>query len=126
MDKKIIKFDDNEIEKFKFHHYKGLILIHNIDINKKVVSTKVSFGKKDFKYLIGYKDAKKVRPLFIFLPKTSTYRRDFDKTKCMSFLMEDRILLEKYNKIWKKYSKIIKKEFESKIALSEKTKKLKN
>ena len=101
-------------------------MIHNIDINKKVVPTKVSFGKKDFKYLIGCKYAKKVRPLLIFLPKTSTYRRDFDKTKCMSFLMKDRKLLEKYNKIWKKYSNIIKKEFESKIVLSEKTKKLKN
>ena len=25
------------------------------------------------------------RPLCIFLAKMSTYRRDFDKTKCMSF-----------------------------------------
>ena len=43
--------------------------ISNIDINKIVVSNKVSFGEKDFKYFIGYKDAKKVRPLCIFLPK---------------------------------------------------------
>ena len=30
----------------------------------------VSFGKKGFKYFIGYKDAK-IRPLCIFLPKMS-------------------------------------------------------
>ena len=41
----------------------------------------VSFGKKDFKYLIGYKDANKNRPFCIFLPKMSSYRRDFDETK---------------------------------------------
>ena len=37
------------------------------------------------------------------------YRRDFDKTKCMSFLIKDKKLLEKYNEIWKKVSNIIKK-----------------
>ena len=37
------------------------------------------------------------------------YRRDFDKTKCMSFLIKDKKLLEKYNDIWKKVSNIIKK-----------------
>ena len=49
------------------------------------------------KYFIGYKDAKKIRPLWIFLPKKSVYRRDIDKTKCMSFLIR-----EEYNEIWKK------------------------
>ena len=38
----------------------------NIDINKIVVSNKISFGKKDFKYFIGYKDAKKVKPNLTF------------------------------------------------------------
>ena len=45
--------------KNKFHQYKIPISIKHIDINKKVVSTKVSFGKKGFKYFIDYKDAKK-------------------------------------------------------------------
>ena len=31
-----------------------------MDINKIVVSNKVSFCKKGFKYFIGYKDAKKL------------------------------------------------------------------
>ena len=30
----------------------------------------------------------------------SCYRRGFDKTKCMSFLIKDETFLEKYNKIW--------------------------
>ena len=85
LDKKIIKVDDAEIEKYKFHQYKSPISIDNIDINKNVVSNKASFGKKDFKYFIGCKDAKKIRPLCIFFPKVSAYRRDFDQTKCMFF-----------------------------------------
>ena len=61
----------------------------------------VSFNKKGFKYLIGYKDDKKVRPLWIFLRKMSAYRKDFDETKCMSFLIKDDELLEKYNEFGK-------------------------
>ena len=56
-----------------------------MDINKAVVSNKVSFEKKGFKYFTGYKDAKKIRPLCIFLPKMSAYRKDFDETKYISF-----------------------------------------
>ena len=56
-----------------------------MDINKMVVSNKVSFGKKGFKYFIGYKDARKAKPLCIFLPKMSPYRKDFDETKYVSF-----------------------------------------
>ena len=52
MDKKIVKFDDTEIEKHKVHQYKSPISISKMDINKLVVSNKVSFGKKDLKYLL--------------------------------------------------------------------------
>ena len=37
MDKKIIKFDDTEIEKYKFHQHKSPISIDNIVMNKIVV-----------------------------------------------------------------------------------------
>ena len=57
MDKKIINFDDTEIEEFEFHEYKSPILINDINIDKIVVSDKLPFGKQDFKYFIGYKDA---------------------------------------------------------------------
>ena len=58
MEKTIIKFGDIEIEKQKFHQHKRPISIKNIDINKIVLLNKASFGKNDFKYFIGYKDAK--------------------------------------------------------------------
>ena len=42
--KTIIKFDDIEIQKQKFHQHKRPISIKNVVINKTVVSNKVSFG----------------------------------------------------------------------------------
>ena len=44
--------------KYKFHQHESPILIDNIDISQIVVSNKVSFAKRDFKYFIGFKDAK--------------------------------------------------------------------
>ena len=43
MDKKVINFDDTEIEEYKFHQNKSFISINNIDINK-IVSGKVVSG----------------------------------------------------------------------------------
>ena len=119
MERTIFKFGDIEIQKQKLHLHEKPISIKNIDINKIVVSNKVSFGKKGFKYLIGYRDAK-IRPLCIFLPKMSAYRRDFDETKYMSFLIKDDELLEKYNEIWEKVKNSIKEEFDSKPVYNEK------
>ena len=49
------------------------------------------------------------------IPSKNEYiKRDFDKSECMSFLIKDEKLLEKHNKIWKKVSNSIKKEFDSK------------
>ena len=100
---KFLKFGDIEIQKQKFHQDKGPISIKNIDINKIVVSNMVSFGKKRVKYSTGYKDDKKW-PSCIFLPKMSAYRKNFDETKYVSFLIKDDELLEKY-KIWEKVKK---------------------
>ena len=101
-EKIIIKFGDIEIEKQKFHQYKRPILIKNIDVNKIVVSNKVSFCKKGLKYFNGYKYAKKLIHLCIFLPRMSAYRRDFDETKYMSFVIKDDELVEKCKEIWEK------------------------
>ena len=51
---KVIKFGDIELYKLRFHQRKEPI---SIEI---VVSNKVSFGKKGFKYFIGYKNVKKL------------------------------------------------------------------
>ena len=74
-----------------------------------MVSNKISFDKNRFKCFIGYKDTKKSGALFIFLPKMSAYRTEFDKTKRMTFLIKDCKLSEKYNEIWEKLSCIIEK-----------------
>ena len=67
----------------------GKKFISKLNINKILVSNEVSFGKKGFKYFIGYKDAKKIRPVCIFLIKVSAYRRYFDETKYVSFFIKD-------------------------------------
>ena len=66
MSKKIIKFDDTEIEEFEFHKYKSPISIKVIDINEIAVSNKFHFGKQDIKYFSGYRYNKEIRPLCIF------------------------------------------------------------
>ena len=43
------------------------------------------------------------------ITKMSAKRKDFDKTKYMSFLIEDHELLKKYNKIWKKVKNTVDK-----------------
>ena len=49
MEKATIKFGDIEIKK-TFRQYKSPISINNINIHKILVSNKVSFSKKGFKY----------------------------------------------------------------------------
>ena len=102
MDEKIVKFDDNENETYKSQQYKRPISINNIDVKKIVVSNKISLGKNHFKYYISYKDVTKNIPLCIILPKISAYRRDTDKTKCISFLMKDEKILKRYKDVQKK------------------------
>ena len=51
----IRKFRDIEIHNQTFHQHKEPISIKNVAIDKIVVSNKASFGKKRFKYFIGYK-----------------------------------------------------------------------
>ena len=42
------------------------------------------------------------------LPKVNAYRRDFEETKYMTFLIKDnKFLGKKYNEIWDKVSNII-------------------
>ena len=115
MGKTSITFGDTEVEKHKFHQYKNPISICNVSIDKIVVSNKVLFGKKGFRYFIGYEDDHaKVMPLCIVLPIMSAYRKDFDETKHVSFL------LEKHSEIWDKVSEVMKKVFDSEPAYNEK------
>ena len=65
MDKKIIKFEDIEIEEYEIHQYRCPTFIKNMDVNEIELSNKFPFHKQDFKYFIGYKDNKEIRPLYI-------------------------------------------------------------
>ena len=89
MDKRIIKFDETEIEKYQFHQYKSPVSVNDIDTNKIVVYNKIPFGKQDFKYFIAYEDNKEIRPLCIFFPEMSICKRCSDKIKCMHFMIKD-------------------------------------
>ena len=86
-----------------------------VDIEKVLVSSKIFFGEKNYKYFIGYLyDKHKGKPSYIMLPKTTAYVKSYDgQTKWMYFLIEDDVLLEKYNNVWDKVSGDIKKEFDS-------------
>ena len=59
---KVKKFGNIEIQRRKFYQHKEAISIKNLYINKLVVSNQVPFGKNRFKYCIGFKDLKKIRP----------------------------------------------------------------
>ena len=48
-----------EVEKHKFDQYTNQISIKYVNIDRIVASNKVLFGKKGFKYSIGYEDGKK-------------------------------------------------------------------
>ena len=101
-----MKFDNTEIKKYKFHQNKSPILINDIDINKIVVFNKFSFGKQDFRYFIGHKDHKNVRPLCIFFPKMGAYRIDFDEIECLCFMIKEEKNFVKYMDIWEKVNNI--------------------
>ena len=97
MGKEILTFGDTEIEKNNFYHNKTPFSLRDVDIEKELVSNKISFGVKNYKYFIGYFcNDNKVKPLHIMLPKTSAYVKSYDgQTKWMYFLIEDDDLFKK-------------------------------
>ena len=86
-----------------------------------MVSKKVSYGKNNsFKYFIGYNDNDVIRPLFVKLPKTTSYINKFkDKktkiTTTTSLMIKDKQLFKNYNKIWEKIESLMRKKFDSKL-----------
>ena len=74
-----------------------------------VSSNKFPLDKPDFKYLIGYKENKEIRPLCIFFPEISIYKRYSYKTKCIYFMKKDKQNFDKYMTVWEILSYIIKK-----------------
>ena len=81
--------------------FKTPIFLKDVDIEKLLLSNKIYFGEKNYKYFIGYLyNDHKVKTLHIMIPKTSAYVKSYDgQIKWMYFLMADDDFLEKYNTI---------------------------
>ena len=71
-------FWDNETEKNRFYRNKTPIFFRDVDIEKVLVSNKISFGEKNYKYFIGYLYNDKVEPLDTMLPETSACVKSHD------------------------------------------------
>ena len=104
-----------KLKKNKFYQNKTPTSLKDVDIKKVLVSNKISFGEKNYRYFIGYLyDNHNVKSLHITLPKTSAYVKSYNgQTKWKYFLIEDDGLLDKYNIIRYKVSADIKKELDS-------------
>ena len=77
--KEILTFDIIEIEKNFFYGNKTPIFWG--DIEKVLLSNKISFDEKGYKYFIGYLfDDNKVKPFNIILPETSAYVKSYKWT----------------------------------------------
>ena len=83
MNKKIIKFEDTEIEEYILHQNENPILINNIDINK------------------------------IILSQMIIYKRNFDENRRIYFLIKIEKVFNKYMEILEKVRNIIKSKFNS-------------
>ena len=65
MRNKKLTIGDTEVKQNAFLKSKNPIEINEVDIDKIVISDKASYGKKDLKYFIGYKDGNKIKSLCI-------------------------------------------------------------
>ena len=80
MDKETLTFGVIEIEEDKVYGYETPILEIDLDIENILISQKVSFVAKIYRYFIGYLyDDYKVKPLQTMLPKTSAYVKNYDE-----------------------------------------------
>ena len=102
MSGKSINFNGKNIFKSYFCKNKKLFDIHNLDVNKILVSYRESYGTKNsLKSFIGYNDDDAIRPLFIRLPQMIGLAKHFESNKTMSVKVS-------YNKVLKgtqKYGK---------------------
>ena len=110
---KSITFDDKSINKSNLYKNKKLFNLHDLDVNKILVSKKESYGTKNsLKYLIGYNNDDVIRPLCIKLSQVIGYVKHFDSNKTMSFKVGDNKLIKKCSKIWEKNSNLMNIEFD--------------
>ena len=52
--REILMFGDIKIEKNEFYRHKSPIFLRDVDIEKVLISNKIFFSEKDYRYFIGY------------------------------------------------------------------------
>ena len=70
MSRNSINFDDKKFKTSGFYNNKNkkIFNIDDIDVNKKLVSKRETYGKyNSSKYFIGYNDNRVIRPLYLFI-----------------------------------------------------------
>ena len=108
-----INFGNKKIKISDFYKNKKIFNIDGIDVDKILVSKKVSYSKNNsFKYFIEYNDI--IRPIFVKLPQTTSYINKLkDKktkiTTTMSLMVKGKQLFKNPNKIWEKIEILVKK-----------------
>ena len=96
MSRNTLKFNNIRLNKKEFNKSKELIELDLVTVDQIVVSEKFKHSEEGFKYFIGYKEDKIVKPLCIILLQMSGYIKYFeDCGKNMSFLIKN-------NKVQKK------------------------
>ena len=115
MSGKTINFNDKKFKNSDFYKNKKVFQIDNIDVDNILVCNKEAYGTKNsFKYSIGHNDNDVIRPLLVKLSQMIGYARKFNENVTMSFKVNDKQFLKKYNKIWKKIEELMNIDFESK------------
>ena len=118
MSSKSVIFGDKKIKKSDFYKIKKVVSIDYVDVNKILVSKEESYcTKNSFKYFTGFNDNDVIRPLCIKLSQMTAYVRKFEVNTTMSFMINNKQLLKKYNQIWKIVEKLLKIEFDFKTSL---------
>ena len=76
MGKEMLTLGDIEVEKDTFYCHKSLIFLENVDIEKLLVSSKISSDEKSYKYFIGYMyNDYKVKTFTYIASKKSAYAK---------------------------------------------------
>ena len=122
MNAKRINFNNKNIKKSDFYsRNKKIFNMDDIDVNKTLVSKNEQYGKyNSFKYFIGYNNDV-IRPLYLFISQMTGYINKFEKNKkIMALMVEDKQVLEYYEKIREKIKKLMGIDFESKATYDDK------
>ena len=121
MSEKTLKFDNIRVNKKEFHKSKQPIDLDLINVDQIVVSDKFKHSDGGFKYFIGYKERKIVKPLCIILPQMTGSIKYFENGgKSMSFVIKDDDVLDKYNAICDKIKETLTTKFYSMPVYDEK------